>query len=152
MMFRLPYQPNLYANGGYCAFIYRIFASVIVVKTHKYHSQLVFCALIRLSGTPGVSVTKLFTNYLSFSTSTVSWLPRCSRWPLAHLWSSQPVESIQKRRQPPSLGSHRRHPQPLHPLPEEHGGCRRPAPGNLHKGNQIRPLGKVFNVVILKEL
>lgn len=151
-MFRLLYQANLYANGEYCAFIHRVFASVIVVKTHKYHSRLVYYALIRLSGTPGVSVTKLFTNYLSFSTSTVSWLPRCSRWPLAHLWSSQPVESIQKRRQPPSLGSHRRHPQPLHPLPEEHGGCRRPAPGNLHKGNQIRPLGKVFNVAILKEL
>lgn len=118
-----------------CALIYRVFASIIVAETQKDRSRLVFDALIRLSGTPGVSVTKLFTNYLSFSTSTLSWLPRCSRWPLAHLWSSQPVESIQKRRRPPSLGSHRRHPQPLHPLPEERGGCRRPAPGTLRKGN-----------------
>lgn len=79
--------------------------SVVAAKTNST-PNLVSVFYLTLS----VSVTKLFTDYFSSSSATVSWLPWCSRWPPAHLWSAQSTESIQKRRQSPSHSSDHRHP------------------------------------------
>lgn len=84
------------------------FSSMNIIHKSTNSQLVVFFFLCPITQPP--FPTELFTTYFSFSTSTVSWLPWCSRWPLAHLWSAQPAESIQKRRGSPSLSSDRRHP------------------------------------------
>lgn len=133
----MPQYPDCKSCTKKTLYLHFIFLKpCLFLKLQK--KKLVFSPLCCLGLTPGVPLTKCYANCLSFSTSAVSWRPWSSRWPPAHLRSTQPAESIQERRRSPGRGSDSRHSQPLHPLPEEHGDHQRPALGILHKGNQIR--------------
>ncbi len=66
-------------------------------------------------------------------------------WSYDHGRRQQPQSPQSPKQRPPVQHRIRSHPQPLHPLPRQRRGpAPQPAPGIIHKGNQIRPLRKRY--------